>query len=83
MGVRKYKSRFDIKNYTKQDFKIRYSQPHGYYISHMKCDSIYMHKNGSLHNFCGEGNFFNKKTEAITLLNKSFQYNLPEELFEI
>ena len=75
---------FNIKDYTISDFEINpyYSE---FYIVTRETGSIsiYMHRDGTLHDFCGIKNFF-PKDEAINILDKAFsKHVLDDKLFEI
>lgn len=75
-------------SFIRSDFLIDYSRGHGWYIAVIG-KGLYMHKDGSIHPYCGKGNFHDSKEEAESILNDACLRNtkakatLPEELFDI
>jgi hypothetical protein len=75
----------NIKDYTLSNFEIHPVRGlHGhFFIMAKKTGIVYMHMDGSLHDFCGSSNFFTK-TKARMILDKVFsKYPLDDKLFEI
>ena len=74
----------------KEDFEVEYGGANAYYIwgwdpdypltgnedeDHLR-RSVYMHADGSIHDICGELNFFKTKKKAREILDRAFK---PDE----
>ena len=65
---------------------VKDSGSHGWYISTMIDRKIhYMHKDGTLHAWCGKENFYATEEVAIIAVaaNQGTDFHLPEGLFEL
>ena len=45
--------------------------------------AFYMHKDGSMHDYCGPKNFWDTQEDALAVINRHYTPLLPEELFDI
>ena len=74
--------KFDIEKFVISDFRINLYDKGRYYIcayykgDSVYGDSVYLHKDGTLHDTCGVQNFYNKK-EAQLHLEYVFRFSNP------
>lgn len=79
---------FDIKKFRKENFKIKpYSGHDTFFVSASTGEKscVYLHRDETLHDFCGDPNFYDTIAEAQALLDRVFvnENILDEELFKI
>lgn len=77
--------KYDIRLFKKENFEVKLFIGHDtYFIVSDDRRCIYLHKDGTLRDHCGDPNFFDTKAEAYALLNSIFFGDiLDEELFTI
>jgi hypothetical protein len=73
--------KYDKNAYTKHDFHTNFASGYGWYIVHYN-GVIYIHRDESLHDYCGKKNFSKVKTDAEQILEMVFPI-FEKELFEI
>ncbi len=82
---------YNIQKFNKENFEVKLFIGHDTYfiVSENRPSGqggcVYLHRDGTLRDYCGDPNFFDTKTEAYTLLDRTFCKDdiLDEELFEI